>query len=113
MGDRTRLCHVDRIARYRQASRHDVAESDHLGDLSLQCHLQHAIEVSIGDQKSTVKRFERVLGTARDEELKRNRGRIICGELADVGYNSETFRTVHAVNADDVAAANVRADQSD
>jgi hypothetical protein len=67
----------------------------------------------VGDKEPAMKRFERVLGSTRDEKRKRNSRRILRVELANVGDDCETVRAVHSIDADNVAPANVRADKGD
>ena len=91
--------------------RDDVAERDQLTDLAIECDAQHAVVVSIGDQEPATVGFQRVLDSCRHEEV--GRWRIGQGEGADVGDDREAVGTVDPVDADDVAATDVRTDQRD
>src|SRR5262245_33979314 len=111
VGDGTRLAHIYRVPRYRQPGRDDVAKTDHLGDLAVELDPQHTIEMPVADKEPAMKRFERILRSARDEKRKRNGRRILRVELTDVRHDGETVRAVPSIDADNVAAADVGADK--
>ena len=99
------------LPRYRQPGRDDVVERDQLGDLAVERDPQHPVVVPIGDQEPAAEGFQRVLDSGRDVE--RRVRRIAQGERADVRDDGEAVRAVHPVDADDVAAADVGADEGD
>ena len=113
VGDGAGLGHVHRVARHRQPGRDDVVERDQLGDLAVECDPQHAVVVPIGDQEPATVGLQRVLESGRDEsetEWSADCARVNCADVRDDG---ETVWAVHSVDADNVAAADVRADEGD
>ena len=100
-----------RVASHLQPGRDDVVERDQHGDLAVECDPQHAVEVPIGDQESATVGLQRILESGRDVE--RSGRRIGQVELANVSDDRETVWAVHSVDADNVAAADVRADEGD
>ena len=111
MGDGAGLGHVDRIASHLQPGRDDVVERDQHGDLAVECDPQHAVEVPIGDQEAATVGLQRELESGRDDE--RSGRRIGQVELANVSDDGETVWAVYSVDAVNVAAADVRADEGD
>ena len=105
------LGHVHRVAPYRQPGRDDVVERDQLGDLAVERDPQHPVVVPVGDQEPATVGFQRVLESGRDVE--RSARRIAHGERADVGDDGEAAWAVDPVDADNVGAADVGADQGD
>ena len=111
VGDGAGLGHVDRIASHLQPGRDDVVERDQHGDLAVECDPQHAVEVPIGDQEAATVGLQRVLESGRDDE--RSGRRIGQVERANVSDDGETVWAVYSVDAVNVAAADVRADEGD
>jgi hypothetical protein len=111
VGDGAGLGHVHRVASHFQPGRNDVVERDQHGDLAVECDPQHAVEVPIGDQEAATVGLQRVLESGRNVELSVRRiGQV---ELADVSDDGETVWAIHSVYADNIAAAQVRADEGD
>ena len=110
VGDGAGLGHVHCIAPYRQPGRDDVVELDQHGDLAVECDLQHSVEVPIGDQEPATVGLQRVLESGPDGDIKTRRliGQV---ERANVCNDGETVWAVHSVDAVNVAAADVRADE--
>jgi hypothetical protein len=110
-GDRAGLSHVHRIAPHLQPCRDDIVELDQHADLTVQCDSQHPVEVPIGDQEATTVGLQRVLESGRDVE--RSGRRIGQVELANVCNDREAVWAVYSVNAVNIAAADVGADEGD
>ena len=113
VGDRAGLGHVHRIARHHQAGRDDVVERDQHGDLAVAADPQHAIEVPVSDQETAPVGLQRVLEPAVGGDRKLDGRRIVQVELANVRDDGETVWAVHSIDAVNVAAVDVRADQGD
>ena len=114
MGVGAGLGHVHRVASHLQPSLNDVVEVDQHADLTLECDPQHAVEVRIGDQEAATVSLQRELESGRDDTSRAgNDRRIVQIELADVRDDGKTVWTIHSVDAVNVAAADVRANEGD
>src|SRR5205823_13745643 len=113
MRDRAGLSHVDRVAGHRQPGRDDVVEGDEHADLAVESDSIDPVKVPIGDEEPATVCLYGVLNSARDVDLERDGRWMKQGERADVRNNGEAVWAVHSVDANHVAAADVRADQGD
>ncbi len=73
--------------------------------------MQHAVMVPIGDNEPVFIGLQRVLETGRDEEGGVRQ--VGFGPGADIGNNGKAVRAVHAVDADDIVAFEVRGQAGD
>ncbi len=101
MRRRTGLGHVDRVALHLEPRRDGVAEGHELGDLTVERHPEHSVEVPVGHQELPAVELERVEDARLDEEIEAG-GRVSEVVGADVRDQGEAVRPVHAVDAVDL-----------